>query len=117
MTTPTKILTDEQLKAAAMRPVEESLLRGGSPPDIFDSLRSVEQAVLQSPEVVAMRRDAERFQKIASHTYEIKRTHKRDTANRVRRLQLDIRNHTPSPSRWLEEAVDDLDAAMQEQKT
>lgn len=83
--------------------------------EFSDVARAIEQAVLQSEQVQAWKRDAERFQKIASHVYEIKRTHKRCGDNAVRRLQLDIRNHTPSPTNWLEEAVDELDAAMEKQ--
>lgn len=85
------------------------------PDEIYEMGRAIEQAVLQSPEVQALRKDAGRFHKIASHIYEIKRTHKRGGDNKVRRLQLDVRNHTPSPAKWLEEAVDDLDAAMEKQ--
>lgn len=77
--------------------------------------RAIEQAVLQSAEVQALRRDAARWQKIAGHVYEIKRTYEKSPENRVRRLQLDIRKYSPSPSKWLESAVDDLvvDAAME----
>lgn len=105
MTTET-ILTDEQI---------ERLYEELESPDLSLVARAIEQAVLQSPEIQALRKDAERFRKIASHIYQIKRTHKRGGDNRVRRLQLDIRNHTPSPAKWLEEAVDDLDAAMEKQ--
>ncbi|MGB6105669.1 MAG: hypothetical protein WBF88_17640 [Pusillimonas sp.] len=78
---------------------------------------TVEQAVLQSPEIQALRKDAERWQKIAGHVYEIKRTHENSPENRVRRIQVDIRKNSPSPSKWLESVVDDLvvDAAMEKQ--
>lgn len=114
------ILTDEIIFAlaaetdiASIDPKVDVLMF--SRDEMLQAGRAIEQAVLQSPEIQALRKDAGRFRKIASHIYEIKRTHKRGGDNKVRRLQLDIRNHTPSPAKWLEEAVDDLDAAMEKQ--
>lgn len=61
MTTPTKILTDEQIEEIRHKAVMG--FDGTKQP--FDvAARAIGQAVLQSPEVVAMRKDAERYRRL-----------------------------------------------------
>lgn len=80
--------------------------------------RAIEQAVLQSPEVQRLRKDAERWRKAASHVFEIKQTHEPVGENRIRRLQIDLRRSSTSTTKWLNERIDlfgDAVAAMEKQ--
>lgn len=70
--------------------------------------RAIEQAVLNSPEVQAWKQDAGHFQKMAGHIYGIVRTFDKSGNNRVCRLQINLRNDTPSPKQWLADAVEDF---------
>lgn len=75
---------------------------------LYAVVESIEAAVLASPEVQAWKKDAGLWQKLAGHVYEIKRTHEKSAENKVRRLQLDIRNSSISSTTWLEDAANDL---------
>ena len=87
MTTPTRILTDERL---AQMHCEIS--------DPFELSRAIEAAVLQSPEVQALRKDAERYRYLSSMA-----TQQADTIGPI--FRIDVRR-TPKTLFNFDAAID-----------
>lgn len=105
MTTET-ILTSQEISDIWSATVEEWGLTLQEFEKVLQFARAIEKAVLQSDEIQALRRDAERWRKAASHVYEIKRTYEKSEENRIRRLQIDIRKTSVSALKWLEDSID-----------
>ena len=92
--------TETILKPAHLHKIIEQHPIAGTP-QILDLMISTEQAVLESPEIQSLRKDAERWRKAASHVFEIKQTHEPVGENRIRRLQIDLRKSSTSTTKWL----------------
>lgn len=104
------VLTDEQI--SRMRYKEFVVWREEDHEAIERFARAIEQAVLQSPEIQELRKDAERWNALASHIHEIDVTFHQGKGNHVRRLRIDIRATAPSPTIWLARETDSFIAHL-----
>lgn len=120
MTTETKILTEEQIDELCFLTPSNQTRRAANDRDMA---RAIEQSVLQSPEVRAMRKDAERLNLLRDGSLDLRCFNVPTGGDDCEIHWRVIEHHMAEPREreigrsYSDDPREAIDAAMQEQKT